>query len=218
MAKTRALSISDVRIYIEKSNPPQLAVFAGGMVGTPGWTGLELNPLEKKLSADGILDLEFVGEPPTGPVIQVVTPVSAHAVWTEDVDRLVGVKVYSRTNEVTRLVGQAAPQQPTTPAIGEETMPAGAFTGRLTTDAIGEENPSPTTFAPGAENPFPTTFALGEENPFPKTLLFGEEGPKTIALGEETGPFVQETGPGFEDPGFPDWPWAAGFRNPFGSR
>lgn len=213
MAKMRVLSVSDVQIHIEKSNPPQVAVMATGQVGTPGWTGAELKPMETELSADGILDLEFIGEPPTGIVIQVVTPISANIVWKKDVDRLVGVKVHTRTNDITRLVSQSGPDLPTTPAIGEE---GGA--GSVTTFALGEE--APTTVFPGGEVPFPTTFPLGEQGP--KTLQVGEEG-TSFVIAEEGKPLFGETSPTLDDPTGPfgednRWPWTAGFRNPFGSR
>ena len=213
MAKMRVLSVHDVQIQIDKSDPPQLSVLAAGAVGTPGWSGPELKPLEKKLSADGILDLDFVAEPPTGPVIQRVTPISAHVVWTGDVDRLVGVKVYSRTNEITRLLSEGGPDQQTTQAVGEEMMPAAfAGAGLPTTLALGEEGPGPTTLALGEEGPGPTTLALGEEGSPASTRALGEEGPlpTTAPLGEEhpfpttLAPVVTEEGP-WPNVAFP-WP------------
>jgi hypothetical protein len=39
---------------------------------------------------------------------------------------------------------------------------------KVTTLAIGEEDPGPTTLAIGEEGPYPTTLALGEEEPLPQ--------------------------------------------------
>ena len=127
----RVLSISNVQLMLQKSNPPSLLVLAAGKVGTPGWRNLDLRSIEKKLSDDGILDVEMIGTPPQGPIIQLVTDVTADLVITSDVERIVGVAVHSRTNIVTQL-------------LGESTLaPEDAAAGRLTTFAVGEEDRVP---------------------------------------------------------------------------
>ena len=181
MAKVRVLSVQDVRLSLLKSEPPQLLVSATGITATAGWAGADLVSLEKVLSADGILDLEFVADPPkAGSLVpQVLTPISAVVTIEKDVPKIVGVNVHSRTNEILRLL-QHEVGQPTTRAIGEEGVDPGQ---QFTTLALGEENP--TTQALGEENP--TTLALGEEDP--TTLVWPPEegggGPTTMALGEE---------------------------------
>lgn len=207
MAKVRVLSLIDVAIQVTEGDRPELQVHVTGTVTSSGWKNPELRPLEKTLSADGILDIAFVAEPPAGKVLMVITPVTAQVTWLDSIERLVGVKVYSRTNEIVRLL--PGPDM-TTMAVGEE----GAV------QAAGMPMP---TMAIG-EGPFPTTMALGEEGPTtwwpggesPPTWPFPGEGPK-IPIGE--------TGPAFDDPkmawpegpGMP-FPWISGFRNPFGSR
>ncbi len=206
----RIFQVDSVEIQVAESDPPQAVITVHGTATTPGWTNVRLDPLEKTLSADGIFDLELVGEPPDGIVPQVLTGVMASFVLKKDVERLVGVKVDARTNSVTQLLqhvlqasaGRVAGPAFTTFAVGEETP---------TTLALGEEGgPVPTTLALGEEGgPTPTTLALGEEGgPIPTTLRFGEEGgpktafiaeenPKTVFGGEE-GPktaFFQEEGP-----------------------
>lgn len=219
MAKqVRLFSITDIKLAVLESNPPQLAVSVTGLSTTSGWKNVELVPLEKTLSPDGILDLDFVGEPPSGKTMQVLTPVAASVVWTQDVDRLVGVKVYSRSGDVTRLRVELAKN----------------FTELATTLAVGEEGDGPTTKARGEEMPFPKTMMVGEEGPtlawgeHPTTFRFGEEwptvpwgeGPKTMRIGEE-GPKLArgETSPTVDDPKAPmgedDWFDPAEF-NPFG--
>lgn len=222
MAKqVRLFSISNIRLAVLESNPPQLSVAVTGLSTTSGWKNVELVPLEKTLSPDGILDLDFVGEPPTGIAMQILTPVAASMVWTQDVERLVGVKVYSRSGDVTRLRLELAK----------------GITEMATTLAVGEEGPSPTTMALGEETPFPKTMRVGEEGPTfawgegAKTMRVGEEGPtpvwgegpKTMRVGEE-GPKLAhgETSPLVDDPKGPmgeddDWFDPADF-NPFGRR
>lgn len=196
MAKKQLFSITSISLGLLKSDPPQLSVTVSGFATTSGWSDPDLVPMEKKLSEDGILDLNFVATPPKGASLPVLTPITASTVWADDIERLVGVKVYSRTEDVVQLLDQAqqgaavsvqgAPGQYTTLAIGEETPP--------TTLAMGEEMPTtkmrgeegdPTTWAFGEEDP--TTWALGEEGG-PTTLAEGEEGPTTKALGEEGDP------------------------------
>src|SRR6185436_5539536 len=100
------------------TNPPELAVTVHGYAVTSGWTYPQLVPLEKKLSADGILDLDFVATPPAQVGLPVLTPETAELVWTDGVDRLVGVRVVSRTGDVIKLIVQD-PGQATTQPLGE---------------------------------------------------------------------------------------------------
>ncbi|MBP1850968.1 hypothetical protein [Rhizobium halophytocola] len=223
MAKTvRILSVQSVELSLEKSDPARLVVIAMGIASTPGYTNVRLDSLEEELSSDGIFDLEFVGDPPDGIVIPKLTPVAASIVLDRDVDRIVGVLVHARTNQLLQLLSRD-PLTEKTLALGEE---------MLTTFALGEENPTtlafgeetPSTRAIGEEDPStralgeedPTTLALGEEGggstaavgeEFPKTLALAEEGPKTLALAEEgpkgivgeSGPVALEKLPGIEN-------------------
>ncbi|MEO6015481.1 MAG: hypothetical protein ABIQ30_18085 [Devosia sp.] len=94
----RIFKVDTVSITIQKTNPPTLLVTATGRAATPGWKHLDLVPLETTLSPDGILDLEFVGDPPTGIVPQVITAVTADYMTTADVEKIVGVQIHARTN------------------------------------------------------------------------------------------------------------------------
>ena len=221
--KIRLFSISDIQLAILKSNPPQLSVTVSGQATSSGWSNVDLAPLEKTLSPDGILDLDFVGEPPDGISNPVLSPVVAHHIWTSDVERLVGVKVYSRSGDVVHLLHQLEDANlggfASTLALGEEGPP-------VTTLAFGEEG-GPSTRAIGEEG-FPTTKRLGEEGPWtfprengPTTLAIGEEGP-TWRRGEGPKGFVGETDPRIDDPKPPfgeqgDWFDPDDF-NPFGRR
>lgn len=192
------LQVNQIRFSLLKSHPPKLMIEADGLVGTPGWTDLKLVPLEKKLSADGILDLNFVGTPPKDIVPQVISPVTAHIIVEDEIDNIIGVLVHARTNKLLRLIDQdngaqnAAQEQQaqyaqqvqfdpgsfgkspdfTTFAIGEG---IGDHLPPIKTLALGEEGKSPFTGEEG------TTLSLGEEG---KTPFSGEEG-TTLRFGEE---------------------------------
>lgn len=185
----RILSVDLVKLSLLKSNPPQLLIEANGTVGTPGWKDLQLVSLEEKLSDDGILDLEFTGTPPGGIVPQVTRPVSADILITDEVEKIIGVMVHSRTNSVLELLGGkqgGEVQRPdlTTLVFGEEKAPFGE--GGATTLALGEE-----------KSPLGEKFPIGE-----KTERFGEEklpfGEKSPFFGEEKFPGGEKTGAGIE--------------------
>lgn len=191
MPTVRILSVDSVLIQMSPSDPPNAVITAHGLATTPGWTNVRLNPLEKKLSADGIFDLELVGDTPDGLVPQVLTPVQGSFMMKDDVARLVGVRIEARSNHLTHLIPtQTAAAAPKTALQAEE---------GFTTLALGEEGPAPKTAAlfeegktlfQGEEGPPPKTAFAGEETP--KTLAFGEEGPgpKTAAIAEEGKTFV----------------------------
>lgn len=193
----RVLSVTSVRISLQKSNPPTILVEATGKVGTPGWKNIDLVSIEDKLSDDGILDLELSGNPPSRDVLlpQVIRDVTGDFVITKDVERIVGVVVHARTNTMTALIGGASEPGPDafTPMPGLPGLPA--------------PGPGP------AQPPLNKTFAISEEGPI-KTVLLAEDGPmwhKTWLISEE-GTFAQG-----ETPPTPLWvevrkPWQADDR------
>lgn len=217
--KFRLYQVEEVQLALLKSNPPQLSVSVIGWATSSGWRDAELVPMEKTLSPDGILDLDFVAVPPDGISLTMLTRVAASLVWPDAVERLVGVKIYARGGDVIQLLPQPAGNGgaqafATTLAVGEEDRPP------QTTLRLGEEGPFPSTRAIGEEGP--TTFALGEEGLFPKTWRRGEEGPwpKTMRLGEEgPKPWFGESDPRGESGstiGGEDWDWPGNDTDPFG--
>lgn len=207
----RILEVQQIKYSYLKSMPPKLMIEARGIVNTMGWSDIKLVPMEKKLSDDGILDLEFVGKPPKEAAGQKITEVMASILVEEDVEKIHGILVHARTNNLLQMIGEVAssvsadfePQKyehMTTMAIGEEDkFPP------IKTFEIGEEGKSPFLGEEG-KSPFMgeegKTFKLGEEG---KTFNLGEEG-KSPLFGEETdkwggesGPLGLETDPGIED-------------------
>ena len=206
--------------------PGAVIIFAEGWHPTSGYVDFfEQSPID-------IYPPEFIlwQIAPTGPTLDVITP---FAIWVmfgaEEPIKTVRVTDADGTHEIkveqtpdvkvtksTRTwvhssVGTGAPALQrggeTTIAVGEE-EPAAAASARppLTTLAVGEEGPGPTTLAVGEESQpttymlgeeGPTTLAIGEEGPPMTTLRLGEEGATTLAIGEE-GPttyMVGEEGP-----------------------
>lgn len=175
----RVLQVNQVKLSYLKSSPPKLMIEATGIGGTPCWKNIELVPLEKKLSADGILDLEFVGNPPKDIIPQVTQEVTTDILIENEVDKIIGVLIHSRTNKFLELIGG----QEGEPVLEKAMMGRDFVEGRfdtLTTLAIGEEDRFP-----------PKTFIKGEEG---KTLIDFEEG-KTLLYNEEgKSPWIGEEG------------------------
>lgn len=72
--------VNQVTYQILKSNPPQLAIQANGMVSSSGWGPAQLiaRP-DQKPSADGIWEIDFLANKPTGIVMPVKRPINASA-------------------------------------------------------------------------------------------------------------------------------------------
>jgi len=107
MTQTRVLQIVNIAAQVQKGKSPTLQVEALGITANAGWAEFKLLPTEKKVGADGILDLELVG---TQPKSKITTPpefpISASIIWTDGVEGIVGVRIVARTNEQTMLLSQ----------------------------------------------------------------------------------------------------------------
>jgi len=200
MAKKLLFAISTIDIEVIETAPPQAQIAVAGYALTSGWSDPELVPHENELSADGILDLNFVATPPDQRTLPVLSPISAHLVWEDDVDRLLGVKVYSRTGDHLALLHDLGF------TFGVQNTPK---QGRFTTLAIGEEcsPPFPPMQAGAVANM--KTMAEHEENPWPPRWPPIPPWPPK--------PFIGETTPLLDDPPPPDL-INLGRRNPFGNR
>ncbi|WP_162995980.1 hypothetical protein [Acidovorax sp. 1608163] len=94
-------SVISVTWILNKSFPAQLQVTAHGMASSPNWSKLRLESrVYVAPPSDGIQDFDFIGEPPTGNALTVMTGVSAsgdieHQPWMK------GVRVHASTNSET---------------------------------------------------------------------------------------------------------------------
>lgn len=102
----RIMAVDQVDLTLLKSNPPQVHVAAVGRVTTSGWSAPELTAWVYVMPpADGIQDFDFVATPPTGMVLDVISPISAETSLTVDPANywgpgkpLRGVRVHAQTN------------------------------------------------------------------------------------------------------------------------
>ncbi len=165
----RVLQVSVTKI---SESPLVLSIRADGLAATSSWTNPRLDNSADPNPDDAVLEFSFDADRPSGPSLQVLSPISA----TLD---------YTPTNGADAIIVSAR--------IGSITVHAAEFitpgAPQPTTAAIGEEGPQPTTLAIGEEGPQPmtqglTTLAIGGEGPQPMT-----QGLTTLAIGEECSPF-----------------------------
>jgi len=210
--KQKLFSIDEVQISISKSAPLLAMINVSGYAATAGWSNADLVPLEKELSADGILDLEFVAEPPKSNVGQVLTRMSANIIWEHDVDRLVGAKIYSRTGDVLELINDELKVALPDNTAGLTPLPwPEPYPWPQPLPFPWPPQPKPIPWPPR----WPTSRAIGEEGlptlrrPFGEgatTLAIGEEGTKTQLWPGENDPYKPyygETDPRADDPAGP---------------
>lgn len=70
--------VDTVSVRFHSGTAPSISVDVTGLAASVGWTNVTLVPLETVLSPDGVLDLNFVGDPPTKLVPPGLAPASAH--------------------------------------------------------------------------------------------------------------------------------------------
>lgn len=99
------MAVVDVEIRILKSHPVQWSITAHGVVGSGGWSNLRLEPRYYiSFPEDGIQDLDFVGDAPSGIAIQPILPVIGSALWPDPPQYVKGVRVHSATNSVEKSI------------------------------------------------------------------------------------------------------------------
>jgi hypothetical protein len=94
----RIMQVDSVVVQVLKSSPPQILVEASGQTNTSGWKHFELQPyVYIQPPRDGIWDMDFAGQAPTGIVLPVLRP--AHASVTLPLpDWCKGVRVHAASN------------------------------------------------------------------------------------------------------------------------
>jgi hypothetical protein len=80
-------------------------ISAYGATNTTGWSHFRLQPyIYVQPPPDGIWDFVFVGDPPTGAALDVISHATATYVWTLGQSDFRGVRVHSATNAVEKVV------------------------------------------------------------------------------------------------------------------
>ncbi len=106
----RIYKVTKISVSIVKTKPPKLVIGCDGQVVSSGWSNGRLEPrIYVMPPADGIMDFDFVADPPTGISMPVITPISV----TEIIDRdpshfwgkgkpLKGVRIHASANKMTK--------------------------------------------------------------------------------------------------------------------
>ena len=111
--RARVFSVGAVFCDILKSKPPVLWVVAGGQVPSLGWTKPELSPwIYIRPPADGILDLDFSAESPSGFSGGVMTPIITSDVFMRVPTWVKGVRVHASSNSMEAMPGSSSGMAP----------------------------------------------------------------------------------------------------------
>jgi len=91
-------SVESVTVVINKRNPPTIGITVSASAPTPGFTELQLTPRIGD-PKDLIFSFDAKGRPPQDMTIQVITPVTISAEYSDaPVDSIGTVEVYGQTN------------------------------------------------------------------------------------------------------------------------
>jgi hypothetical protein len=106
----KILEVTEVKLGILESFPPQLSISASGLASTPGWSNPELKPhVFIQPPPDGIYDFDFVADRPTEIVPQHVVPIEAGFVMRTFPETLKGVRIHASQNSKTALLNPGTP-------------------------------------------------------------------------------------------------------------
>lgn len=104
----KVYSVEKVCIHVNKSNPAELVVVAGGTVNSSGWSNGRLVPhVYIHPPADGVQDFDFIAEAPSGFVLWWMAPIagSGRILLT---DWMKGARVHASSNTSEALLSDPA--------------------------------------------------------------------------------------------------------------
>src|SRR5690242_19386862 len=108
----KILEITEVRLAVLESFPPQLQITASGTVPTTGWSNPRLNPhIHIQAPPDGIYGFDFVADPPEEVAAQVISPIEVTDVWENLPEDVKGVRIHALQNSKTVLLSIAEPDR-----------------------------------------------------------------------------------------------------------
>src|SRR5437764_14839312 len=91
--------------FLALNGPRIVLISAYGATNTSGWSRFRLQPyIYIQPPPDGLWDFVFVGDPPLGISLDVVSHATATYVWTLGQSDFRGVRVHSATNAVEKIV------------------------------------------------------------------------------------------------------------------
>ena len=108
-------SIEALQLVLLRMATPHLFIRAEGKVRTSGWTNPMLVPRTYVTPpADGIWDVDFVADPPTGIVLFFLDTKTAELTieLSGEYEGIKGIRVHSETGQVQKLLGVAVSHEP----------------------------------------------------------------------------------------------------------
>lgn len=103
--KVKVYEITAVRLSLIKILPPKLAIEVDAIVPTTGYTDPELvEYVYVHPPLDGIYDFDFYATPPSGPSLDVLSPITAKYLMDPMPGDLKGIKVHASNNSKTALL------------------------------------------------------------------------------------------------------------------
>jgi hypothetical protein len=107
------MEVTEVKLAILESFPPQLSIHASGLATTTGWSNPQLMPYETLVvPPDGIYDFDFVAARPTGIVADHVTRIEAGYTMKPLPETLKGVRVHASQNSKTVMLDTGQSEEP----------------------------------------------------------------------------------------------------------
>jgi hypothetical protein len=105
MATKTVFEVKSMDMRVQESFPPRVQVKASGTTRTGGWTNPRLAPVVHKMAPkDGIIELNFVADEPTGGSTDAITPIESEELNLGLVpEGTKGVRVIAETNSVEEL-------------------------------------------------------------------------------------------------------------------
>src|SRR3954454_21342902 len=111
-AMEKIFEVTEVRLFVLESFPPQLRISASGIVPTRGWSHPQLKPhAHIQPPPDGIYDFDFIAERPGTLVPQMISLIHSDHVMTGFPDTLKGVRIHASQNSKTTLLDTGKPDR-----------------------------------------------------------------------------------------------------------
>jgi hypothetical protein len=93
--------VTDGKVEILESKPPQVSITAKGVVRTLGWTNGRLDPyVYVQPPPDGIWDFDFVATPPSDPAGDALAPIKSEPYTMPRPENFRGVRIHAETNKM----------------------------------------------------------------------------------------------------------------------
>jgi hypothetical protein len=103
---TKVYEVNSARLTVLRTHPPSLSITVEGNTSILGYSNFHLEHwIYITPPADGIYDADIVATPPTGSVLQVISPFQHQDVWENyPAENLKGMRIHSATNNVVTML------------------------------------------------------------------------------------------------------------------